>query len=184
MATLAIAPHLDLGTLIGGGLAVLLFLYRTMRPRVAILGRDADGVLRDAALHGLPLCDHIVAVRFDGQLYFANVPYFEDSLLGIPRRFPKVREILVVGDGINQLDASGDEAIHLLAERLRDNGVTLSFSGLKQQVKNVLAATGTLEKVGERNVFVDENRALAALAARVGDVDFAATACPLLAGVG
>ena len=151
---------------------------------MAILGRDADGVLRDAALHGLPLCDHIVAVRFDGQLYFANVPHFEDSLLGIPRRFPKVREILVVGDGINQLDASGDEAIHLLAERLRDNGVTLSFSGLKQQVKNVLAATGTLEKVGERNVFVDENRALAALAARVGDVDFAATACPLLAGVG
>jgi len=183
VATIAVAPHLDLGILIGGGLAVLLFLYRTMRPRVAILGRDADGVLRDAALHGLPLCDHIVAVRFDGQLYFANVPYFEDSLLGIPGRFPKVREILVVGDGINQLDASGDEAVRLLAERLRDNGVTLSFSGLKQQVKHVLAATGTLEKVGKENVFVDENRALAALAARVTDVDFAASACPLLAGV-
>jgi sulfate permease, SulP family len=184
VATIAVAPHLDLGILIGGGLAVLLFLYRTMRPRVAILGRDANGVLRDAALHGLPLCDYIVAVRFDGQLYFANVPYFEDSLLGIPGRFPKVREILVVGDGINQLDASGDESVRLLAERLRDNGVTLSFSGLKQQVTNVLAATGTLGKVGIENVFVDENRALAALAARVTDVDFAASACPLLAGVG
>lgn len=181
VATLLVAPHLDLGILIGGGLAVLLFLYRTMRPRVAILGRHEDGLLRDAALHGLPLSDHIVAVRFDGQLYFANVPYFEDSLLGIPARFPKVREILVVGDGINQLDASGDEAIRLLAERLRDNGVTLSFSGLKKQVKDVLAATGTLKTVGEENVFIDENQALAALAARVTDADFDASACPLLA---
>jgi len=182
VATLLVAPHLDLGILIGGGLAVLLFLYRTMRPRVAILGRHEDGLLRDAELHGLPLSDHIVAVRFDGQLYFANVPYFEDSLLGIPARFPKAREILVVGDGINQLDASGDEAIRLLAERLRDNGVTLSFSGLKKQVKDVLASTGTLETVGEKNVFLDENQALATLAARVTDADFDADAFPLIAG--
>jgi hypothetical protein len=51
-------------------------------------------------------------------------------------------------------------------------------------VRNVLAATGTLEKIGEENVFVDEKRALAALAARVTDVDFAASACPLLSGAG
>lgn len=181
VATLAVAPQLDLGILIGGGLAVLLFLYRTMRPRVAILGRHPDGLLRDAALHGLPLSEHIVAVRFDGQLYFANVPYFEDSLLEIPARFPKVRAILVVGDGINQLDASGDEAIRLLAERLRDNGVTLAFSGLKKQVKDVLAGTGTLKTVGDENFFIDEDEALAALAARVTDPGFDAGAFPLLA---
>jgi len=182
VATLAVAPHLDLGILVGAGLALVLFLYRTMRPRVAILGRHADGQLRDAALHGLPLSEHVVAVRFDGQLYFANVPYFEDSLLDIPARFPKVREILMVGDGINQLDASGDETIRLLTDRLRDNGVTLSFSGLKKQVRDVLDATGTLEAIGEPNLFVDENQALAALAARVTDADFDAGAFPLLRG--
>jgi len=46
----------------------------------------------------------------------------------------------------------------------------------------VLAATGTLKTVGEQNVFLDENQALAALAARVTDADFAADAFPLLAG--
>jgi hypothetical protein len=51
-------------------------------------------------------------------------------------------------------------------------------------VKKVLFATGTLETVGEGNVFVDEDRAIAALAARVTDVDFNASACPLLAGMG
>ncbi len=171
-ATLGFAPHLDFGILFGAGLAVILHLLGTMRPRVAILGRHADGSLRDATVHGLPLSEHVVAVRFDGQLYFANVPYFEDSLLDIPARFPGVREILIVGDGINQIDASGEDTVKLLVERMRDNGITVSFSGLKKQVRDVLAAAGTLATIGEANCFVDENQALEVIAARIIDPDF------------
>jgi SulP family sulfate permease len=178
-AALVLAPHLDLGILVGAGLSVLLFLYRTMRPRVAILGRHPDGTLRDAALHALPLSEHVVAVRFDGQLYFANVPYFEDSMLDVSARFPKARHILVVADGVNQIDASGDEVVRHLAERLRDNGVTLAFCGLKKQVLDVLRATGTLAAIGADNLFIHEDQALAALAARVTDTDFDAARYPL-----
>jgi SulP family sulfate permease len=167
VAALALAPHLDIAILAGAGVSVLLFLYRSMRPRVAILGRHPDGTLRDAAVHSLPLNEHVVAVRFDGQLYFANVPFFEDSLLEIAARFPQAKHVLVVGNGINQIDASGDEAVRLLAGHLRDNGVGLAFSGLKKQVLDVLRATGTLAAIGEDNVFVDEDRAFAALGARV-----------------
>ncbi|MDP2822859.1 MAG: SulP family inorganic anion transporter, partial [Sulfuritalea sp.] len=39
VATLAAAPHLDKGIMVGAGLAIMLYLYRTMTPRVAILGR-------------------------------------------------------------------------------------------------------------------------------------------------
>ena len=39
VATLAAAPHLDKGIMVGAGLAIILYLYRTMSPRVAILGR-------------------------------------------------------------------------------------------------------------------------------------------------
>ena len=179
-AALAFAPHLDIAILVGAGLSLLLFLYRSMRPRVAILGRHPDGTLRDAGLHALPLSEHIVAVRFDGQLYFANVPYFEDTLLDISARFPKARNILVVADGINQIDASGEETIRLLAQRLGENRVGLAFSGLKKQVLDVLRATGTLEIIGADNVFVHEDHALAALAGRVTDPAFDRAAFPLL----
>ncbi|HEX8964101.1 MAG TPA: SulP family inorganic anion transporter, partial [Rhodocyclaceae bacterium] len=54
VVTLAVAPHLDTGILIGAGLAVMLYLLRTMTPRVAILGRHVDGTLRDAKVHNLP----------------------------------------------------------------------------------------------------------------------------------
>lgn len=164
--TLALAPHLDLGILAGAGLAVVLFLFRTMRPRVAILERSPDGTLQERSGEAPDRGEPVIAVRFDGQVYFANVPYFEDLLLSVPARHAGVKEILVVADGINQIDASGDEAVRLLAERLRESGVTLSFSGIKRQVREVLAATGTLAVIGEANVFPDERRALEALSRR------------------
>lgn len=180
IAALGSAPHLDVAILFGMGLSLLLYLYRSMRPRIAILGRHPDGTLRDAAVHALPLSEHIVALRFDGQLYFANVPYFEDSLLDIAARFPKARHLLVVADGINQVDASGDEVIRHLVERLRADGTTLAFSGFKKQVLDVLRATGTLRILGDDNVFIHEDQALLALAARVPDPTFDRAAFPLL----
>jgi len=124
-----------------------------MTPRVAILSRHADGTLRDAQLHGLPLSEHIIALRFDGQLYFANVPYFEDALLAAVAAHPGARQLLIVGDGINQLDASGEEMIRNLVERLHATGVSVVFSGLKQQVLQVMRQTGLYDFIGEDNMF-------------------------------
>ncbi|NJN40441.1 MAG: SulP family inorganic anion transporter, partial [Gammaproteobacteria bacterium] len=91
LATLTFAPNLDFGILVGIALSVVFFLYRTMQPRVQLLGRHSGGALRDADLHALELSGHVVALRFDGQLYFGNMSYFEDTVLAIPARFPKVQ---------------------------------------------------------------------------------------------
>lgn len=178
-ATLALAPHLDTGILVGAGLAVVLYLYRTMHPRVVILGRHPDGTLRDARLHQLPLSEHIIAIRFDGSLYFANVPYFEDAILGEVARRPKAKFVLVVGDAINEIDASGEEVIRHLVERLRENGVTVVFSGLKLQVLQVMEHTALQQMIGEENLFRTEHLALEAIYRRITDPAFDAATCPL-----
>jgi SulP family sulfate permease len=169
ISTLAFAPHLDNGILVGAGLAIVLYLYRTMRPRVAILGRHPDGTLRDIKVFpDLPRSEQIVALRFDGRLYFANVPYFEDAVLEAVAANPKAKHLLVVADGINELDASGEEVIHHLVQRLRDNGVTVMFSGLKKQVRDVMQATGLEQAIGPGNIFPTEDAALDAIASAVG----------------
>ncbi len=169
IATLAFAPHLDNGILVGAGLAIVLYLYRTMRPRVAILGRHPDGTLRDIKVFpDLPRSEQIVALRFDGRLYFANVPYFEDAVLEAVAANPKAKHLLVVADGINELDASGEEVIHHLVQRLRDNGVTVMFSGLKKQVRDVMQATGLEQAIGPGNIFPSEDAALDAIASALG----------------
>jgi sulfate permease, SulP family len=160
VATLAFAPHLDNGIMVGAGLAILLYLYRTMKPRVAILGRHQDGTLRDAKSHGLPMSEYIVAVRYDGSLYFANVSFFEDTILEAVSKSPHSRHLMIVSDGINQLDASGDEVIHHVVERLRSNDIRVVFCGLKKQVTDVMEHSGLLAYIGQENIFPDEDKAL------------------------
>ena len=169
-ATLAFAPHLDNGIMVGAGLALGLYLYRTMSPRVAILGRYKDGTLRDIHVNpDLPTSKHMVAIRFDGSLYFANVAYFEDAVLEAVANHPDAKYVLVVGDGINQLDASGEEVIHHLVERLHSIGTTLVFSGLKKQVLDVMHATGLFDMIGQDKVFATEELAIAAIYEELGE---------------
>jgi SulP family sulfate permease len=160
VATLGFAPHLDKGIMIGAMLAILLHLYSTMKPRVAILGRMPDGSLHDAAINQLPASNVVTAVRFDGRLYFANVSYFEDAVLNAVAENPEAPYLLVVGNGINDLDASGEEVIHHLVERLNENGIVVIFSGLKKQVTDVMRATGLYEVIGEKRFFSTAEQAL------------------------
>lgn len=160
VVTLLAAPHLDKGIMVGAALALILFLYNTMKPRVAILGRTADGGLRDARVNNLPTSDVVTAIRFDGRLYFANVAYFEDAVLEAVANNPDAPYVLIVGDGINDIDASGEEVIHHLVERLNENGTVVLFAGLKKQVIDVMRATGLYDLIGEKRFFFTADMAL------------------------
>jgi SulP family sulfate permease len=178
VATLAFAPHLDKGIMVGAGLAIVLYLYRTMSPRVAILGRYKDGTLRDARVNNLPASDVVTAVRFDGRLYFANVSYFEDAILDAVASNPDAPYLLIVGDGINELDASGEEVIHHLVDRLGGSGVVVLFSGLKKQVHQVLQATGLRDHIGARRFFSTAEQALEYIYSRDENRDVADALSP------
>jgi sulfate permease, SulP family len=151
VVTLLAAPHLDKGIMIGAGLAIGLYLYRSMAPRVAILGRHSDGTLRDVKVNPQP--DHsarVVAIRFDGSLYFANVAHFEDAVLAALANHREARYLLVVGDAINYIDSTGEEMLHRLVAQLHETGVEIIFSGLKKQVLDVMRATGLFGFIGSR----------------------------------
>ncbi len=167
--TLLMAPHLDKGILIGAALAVVLYLYRTMKPRVAELGRHADGTLRDVKVHpNLPTSRNVIALRFDDSLYFANAVHFEEAVLDALAAKPDAKYVLIVANGINQIDATGEEIVRHLVERLRAAGVTMVLCGLKKQVRDVMARTGLDAVIGDDHVFPDEARALAAIYERLG----------------
>ncbi len=167
VATLAFAPKLDIGILVGVGLAVALFLYRSMRPRVSELARYSDGTLREAQRYGLKASDEIGLLRFDRSLYFANVPYFEDAVLELAARHPNAKYLIVVTKGINEIDASGEEVIHSLVNRLKARGVTLVFAGLKAQVLEVMERTGLDSVIGKENIFRSTDASITAVQERV-----------------
>ncbi len=168
IATLFFAPHLDLGILIGAGLAIALFLMRRMKPRAVILGRMADGTLSDCKAHQLtPVSKRFITLRYDGSLDFLSSSHFEDAILQAHADFPEVQVILVIGSGINNMDASGEEKIREMCLYLRDAGVTLTFCSLKQPVREAFDRAGLTAVLGEENVFKSRDLAFQTLEARL-----------------
>ena len=153
IATLAFAPHLDRGIMIGVALSLMVFLYKSMRPTVAALSMHQDCSLRDAGHFGLRECEHIAVVRFDGPLFFANASFLEDQINDRIMNMPKLRHILVVSNGINDIDASGEEALSLIVDRVRSAGFDISFSHLKENVLKAMERTHLLAKIGEDHIY-------------------------------
>jgi SulP family sulfate permease len=160
LATLLLAPQLAGGVLVGVLLAALGFLIGTMRPRAEVLGRLPSGSLAGAFTHDLPpLSERFVALRFDASLVFINVAYFEEAVRNAVASFPKATAVLVIGNGINRIDASGTEAIKALAIDLKAAGCTLMFSGLKKQVLDAIERADLRPLLGQENIF--PNKAIA-----------------------
>ncbi len=146
---LSFAPHLDLGILIGVGLSLFAYLYRTMMPRVVSLSRHPDGTFRDAESHNLQSCDHISLIRFDGSLYFGSAGYFEDKILERVSKMPELKYLVVDAEGINHIDATGEEMLIHVVHGLEEAGVETYFTRIKQQVRASLDRTGFIEELGE-----------------------------------
>ncbi len=153
VATLVFAPHLDKGILLGVTLSVAVFFYRKMKPVIAELSLWEDGHYRSAARLHLKQCRYIVIIRFDGPLFFANISYLEDEVLKIVKTRKDLRTVHFKCNGINEIDASGERALRLLVERLHAAGYTVSMSGLKLQVVDILQQSGLLEVIGTNNLF-------------------------------
>jgi sulfate permease, SulP family len=179
LATLAFAPHLDKGIMIGVALSLIVFLYKSMRPKVASLARGEDDALRCVTTHGLRECEHIAMVRFDGPLFFANSSYLEDKMMEIMRAKPKLKHIILVSNGINDIDASGEETLSLLVDRVRSAGVDISLSGVNEAVMKVLRKTHLTEKIGPDHLFPTMDRAIQKMHP-VTHNDDAEAECPLL----
>lgn len=159
-ATLYFAPKLEYGIALGAMVALSLYLYRTMKPRIAVLSRHSDGTMVDAERFDLPTDPRIVVLRIDGSLYFANISYFEDAVIEAEAAHSEAKVFLIIADGVNSMDASAEEVLTMILERLQSNGITVVFSGLKQQVLEIMANSGIYGKIGENNLWPTEDMAL------------------------
>ncbi|MGD8561938.1 MAG: SulP family inorganic anion transporter [Desulfarculaceae bacterium] len=163
VATLIFAPHLGTGIMIGVVLSLLVFFYKSMRPRVAILAMHPDCSLRDAEHYQLRQCEHVAVIRFDGPLFFANASFLEDQIEERIRTMPKLRHILIVANGINDIDASGEDALSLIVDRVRSAGYDISLSHVKERVLEAMKRTHLLAKIGEDHVYPMAATAIAAI---------------------
>ncbi len=179
VATLAFAPHLDKGILIGILLTVGVFLYGRMKPAIAELSLGPDGHFHNADRLLLTQCQHLAIIRFDGPLFFANASYLEDEVLDRLRSLPELKAILFKADGIGEIDASGEETLSLLIDRLRSGGIETYFSGLTERVVDTLHRSHLYEKIREDHIFMTVTQAVESIWTKTHEGSQEAV-CPLM----
>jgi sulfate permease, SulP family len=163
LMTLAFAPHLDKGIMIGVALSLAVFLYKSMRPNVSTLSRTADDALKNSVVHGLKECQHIDMIRFEGPLFFANASYLEDQISERIQNKKSLKHIVIVANGMNDIDASGEEVLSLVVSTVRSAGLDISFSGVNESVMAVFERTHLIEKIGRDHIYSTMEKAICAV---------------------
>lgn len=160
---------IELGIVFGAGLSIALYLYRTSRPHIAVVGRVGETEhFRNVLRHEVHTDEDILMVRVDESLYFANTAYLEDELLARVADQPKIKHLVLIMSAVNFIDASALETLETLVARLRDAGVTLHMAEVKGPVMDKLQRVDFEHKLGDGNVYLSTHKAVADLKGRGG----------------
>lgn len=150
--------------IVSGVLAsVLVFLYRTSRPHWTVVGQvPSTEHFRNVLRHSVETSPHILSLRVDESLYFANARYLEDCIYAKVAENPALRHVVLMCPAVNAIDMSALESLEAINERLRDLGISFHLSEVKGPVMDKLKRTHFLERLtGE--VFLSQHAAVSAL---------------------
>jgi len=160
---LVLGVGVEAGIVAGVILSLLLFLWRTSRPHMAVLGQvPGTEHYRNVDRHEVVVSKSVLSVRVDESLYFANARYLEDRIYALVAERPALEHVVLVCPAVNFIDASALESLEMIADRLRAMGVTFHLSEVKGPVTDRLARSDFSTHFTGR-VFLSQHQAMAAL---------------------
>ncbi|RYF08530.1 MAG: SulP family inorganic anion transporter [Comamonadaceae bacterium] len=164
LLTLATAPRMYWGVLVGLVMNLSHFLYQRLHPRIIEVGIHPDGSLRDRHLWQLPpLASELLALRMDAELDFASSAALERRISEFLADHPEVKHVCLFALPINRIDVTGVETFIRLRALLMARGGVLHVSGLKLPVDQVLRRAGALEPGPGIAMYRTDAEALSAL---------------------
>ena len=144
--TLATAPRMYWGVLVGLLMNLSHFLYQRLHPRIIEVGLHADGSLRDRHLWNLPsLAPRLLALRMDAELDFASAAALERHVTDHLAAHPDVKHLCLLAQPINRVDVTGVETFAHLLSFMQTRGGTLHVVGLKLPAEKALHQAGLLQ---------------------------------------
>lgn len=155
---------IEAGIGIGVVVSILLFLWRSSRPHIAIVGQvPGTEHYRNVLRHEVITDPQILAVRVDESLFFANAAYLEEYLIRQVAERPEVRHVLLICSAVNFIDGSALESLLQLMEKLQQAGVQFHFAEIKGPVMDRLKAIHFVEKIGPEHIFLSTHQAMQAI---------------------
>ncbi|MGI6495099.1 MAG: SulP family inorganic anion transporter [Kiritimatiellia bacterium] len=155
---------MDKGLLAGIAFSLALFVLRSARPGMSILGRVGEQEFRDLRRYpDAATLPWLLILRFEASLYFANAGFVEERIRALLAQRPEVRWVLLDMSGVNDIDGV---AVSMLTELMRDcaaAGVQFACAGMKAGVRDIVRRAGWDELPGDRMFYPNLQQAMAAL---------------------
>jgi SulP family sulfate permease len=137
----------EAGIVIGVAVSLATILWEASRPHIAELGRvPGTSNYRNVKRAKVETVPHIVAIRVDQDLFFANVRAVEQAIDDAVAARAGTRHLILDMSAVNRVDFTGLERLVEINHRLQGNGVVLHLAEVKGPVLDRL----------ERSTFLGE----------------------------
>lgn len=155
---------IEQGILVGAAASLILFIYRTSNPHVAIVGQlDESQIYRNVLRHPVKTWPEVALVRVDASLYFANSKLLEQTIQKLVLEQCDLKAVVLIGTAVNDIDFTALEMLETIAEELAQLDIELHLAAIKGPVMDKLKLTKLTEKLGADKFHLTTHEAMAAL---------------------
>jgi len=136
------------GLIAGIGISLMMYLYRTSRPHVAIIGQvPGTQSFKNIDRQKVMTTPLIVSMRIDESLYFPNARFMETSISEMVTANPEAKHFILNCSAVNSIDASGLESLKSINQRLKESGIVFHLSEVKGPIMDGLKKTKFYQEI-------------------------------------
>jgi sulfate permease, SulP family len=160
---LTLGLGVEAGVTAGVLLSILIHLYKSSRPHMAIVGRvPGTEHFRNIKRHAVETDPSVLTLRVDESLYFANARYLEDKVYDMVAANPGLKHFVLMCPAVNEIDMSALESLEAINERLAALDVRFHLSEIKGPVMDRLKTSDFLDHLTGQ-VFLSQHQAMCEL---------------------
>ncbi len=161
--SLTLLVGVEFGIAAGVLASILIHLYKTSQPHVAVVGRVAGSEhFRNVKRHDVETFENLLSIRIDESLYFANTRYLEELVFKLVAKQPNVEHVILMFTAVNAVDLSALETLAKINDTLSELGISLHLSEVKGPIMDRLEQTEFFRALSG-NCYLSQNRAVEAL---------------------
>lgn len=142
------------GITLGIILTVVSHLRKTSQPHIAVVGRiPGTSHYRNIKRHHVETWPHLLLLRIDESITFANINYIEEFINAELRRQPELKHIVLIFTSISDIDTTALEILENLNHSLQAADITLHISEAKGPVLDKLEKTDFIKQLHPGKAF-------------------------------
>jgi sulfate permease, SulP family len=142
------------GITLGILLTVASHLRKSSQPHIAVVGRIPETEhFRNIKRHQVETWRHLLLVRIDESITFANINFIEEFLANQIQRQPDIKHVVLIFTSVSDIDTTALETLETFNHVLQGRGKTLNIAEAKGPVMDKLEKTDFIEQLKPGKVF-------------------------------